>query len=129
QNILSFGQRGAPGSLNIYLVGSLLRTWPVNRDGTGMTLHAPGPWATGEWRHYALSVDADGHLRIFVDGALVNSTNGWTDPFDPNRIFWLGWRAVSGTSSNHFAGEIQDFRIYNRSLAAFEHASLGSGRI
>ncbi len=129
QHILSFGQPGDPGSLNINLVGSLLRTTAVNRDGTGMTLHAPGPWATGQWRHYALSVDAEGNLQIFVDGVLVNSSSGWTSPFDPNEIFWLGWRPVDGASSKQFAGEIQDFRIYERGLAEFELASLGSGRM
>lgn len=129
QTILSLGQGGSPGSINILLTGTNLRTWMVNASGSQARLNTPGPWATGEWRHYALSVDSNGGLRIFADGEEVHSITGWNDPPASDQIFWLGWMPESGSSATHFAGEIQDFRIYERALEDFEIAPLALGRI
>lgn len=130
QTILGLGDRGAPGSVNIFLpVSSVLRTLPVDANGTGTSLDAIGAWTNGNWHHYALIVDSSGALRIYANGNLMRTRFNWTGPLDPNEIIWLGWRRRSGTSSGHFSGQLQDFRIYNRGLAASEISALASGRL
>ena len=129
QTILSFGQRGTPGSLNVSLESNFLRTSAVNASGAFMVQQAVGSWATGEWHHYALSFDSDGSLRIFLNGELFRSISGWNEPLVSDHLFWLGWMPETGSAYAPFAGELKDFRIYERAIADFEVAALASERM
>ncbi|MEX2381298.1 MAG: LamG-like jellyroll fold domain-containing protein, partial [Opitutales bacterium] len=128
QNILSFGARGEEGSLNIYMpTASVVRTWVVGGEGSGSPLDVVRTWTDGVWRHYALSIDDAGVCGIFVDGELLRSSAGWTAPLDPDEMFWLGWRRQSGNSDRFFAGEMRDFRVYERGLSEAEVDAVASG--
>jgi hypothetical protein len=127
-NLISFGPRGETGSLNVYLSSSsTLRTWLGSASAS--SLDTVGSWTDGNWRHYAVTVEASGLKRVFIDGQAVRLSSGWVPPLDPNEILWLGWRRGSGEAAGFLGGEIRDFRVYNRALAQTEVVALATNRL
>jgi hypothetical protein len=132
QNLLSFGERGGPGSLNIYFTSaSNLRTWLRSESGneTASSLDISASWMNGQWRHYALVADPAGAVRIYINGQLVRTANGWTGTLDPREILWLGWARRAGNAGGFLHGEMRDFRSYDRPLAAAEIMEAATGRM
>lgn len=130
QSLLSYGSRGAVGSLHVYLSSSTnLRTSIPSPAGALLidtTLASPD-WQDGVWRHYALSVSSDGSVRVYLNGVPRPTATGRIGSLAPNELFWLGWRAVGGTGSttNSFMrGALRDFRVYQRALGQAEITAL-----
>lgn len=65
------------------------------------------------WHHLAIT-RASGHLRMFLDGAVVSSTTGWTSSNNGGRNLYISTYPGSvGNSSAYFMnGAIDDFRIH-----------------
>src|SRR5437879_4973445 len=98
--------RGAPGR-------------PVARapDQPGAVVHSSVPDVpNGVWKHLAATYDPTGHvLEIYLNAVEVGSASSFTlggANSAPLRI------AAAGTCSQYFPGEIDDVRIYRRTLSA-----------
>lgn len=127
-NLVSYGVRGNPGSINVYLSSSsTLRTW-LGAASSG-SLDAAGTWINGEWRHYAVTVEPNGIKRVYIDGQSVRLGSGWIPPLDPDEILWVGWRRRGGEAGGFLGGSIRDFRVYNRALAASEVEAVATNRL
>ncbi|MBT3835410.1 LamG domain-containing protein, partial [Candidatus Peribacteria bacterium] len=96
-----------------------------------------GGWGTPTYSTYAISgIDTwrlvtctyDGtNVRLYIDGALDNSSSKTGVPYDNNIATSIGAGRSSGPIAYYFNGLLDDIRIYNRGLAASEVASLANG--
>jgi hypothetical protein len=90
---------------------------------TAPSFHAVGVgktvWSSGDWHMVAGTKDsATGH-KIYLDGELKNSdTNTNDDNYATSRMVSLGARAWTG--HQYYNGDIDDVRIYNRTLTQQE---------
>lgn len=131
QNILSFGERGSPGSIAIYLTSSTnMRTWLGHATAsTAAALSVSRTWTDGQWRHYALTVSPDGVARVFIDGELAAQSASWQPPLQPDQVFWIGWNPARRDARGFFEGDLRDFRVYQNVLTEAEIRSLAEGRL
>lgn len=81
----------------------------------------------GQWHHVAVTVDRDSQVTSFyVDGALDTSVPGANSGnLNVATAFTVG-RAL-GQQGGWYLGTVDDLRVYSRSLAASEIASLAGG--
>ncbi len=127
-NLVSFGSRGTAGSINIFLSSSsTLRSWLGSASAS--SLDAVTEWTDGEWRHYAVTVDAHGIKRVYIDGQQVRFSSGWVPPLDPDEILWLGWKPGEADTDGFFGGAMRDFRVYSRPLVPSEVGAMASGEL
>jgi len=131
QNILSFGERGSPGSIAIYLTSSTnMRTWLGHATAsTAAALSVSRTWTDGQWRHYALSVSPDGIARVYIDGELAAQSTTWEPPLQADQAFWIGWNPDRRDARGFFEGDLRDFRLYQAALTTAEIRSLADGRL
>ena len=81
--------------------------------------------AAGAWRHVAVVLDATGSGFLYLDGALIASNAAVKARLSdlgamPNN--WIGRSEFP--SDPYWAGQIDEFRVYNRALAPEEIAAL-----
>lgn len=128
QCLLSYGTRGSLGGLHVALSSTTaLRTFLSNRTSSTLDITLASNWQDNVWRHYALSVGADGTARVYLNGVLQRTSTGATFSLTPNELFWLGWRSSRGGSSNAFMrGALRDFRVYQRALGVAEITALSN---
>ncbi|NQX00727.1 autotransporter-associated beta strand repeat-containing protein [bacterium] len=125
RNLLSYGERGDPGALGIYFSSTTqLRT----SLGTGTPIAISGSWNDGTWRHYALTVAANGAVRIYINGLLAASAASWAGPLVANQWCWIGWRPGIQATAAFFKGAIRDFRIYRDVVSPAVAKSLAGGK-
>jgi putative heme-binding domain-containing protein len=108
----SDGILGSPGALDINFHDARLRVW------AGAQLHdaiiAKRPITHETWTHVAVTRDAQGKFRIYINGEL-DTAESKTAPqeFDKCRV---GWTATpKGTS-----GWLAEYRVWNRERSADE---------
>ncbi len=87
-------------------------------DGVFHNLIAPVALQTNTWYFVAGTYDGTS-LRLYVNGTLVNSLVVVSSPFQTSEPLILGWK-FNGIPSDHFAGLIDEARIYNRALSLAE---------
>ena len=92
-------------------------------DSSGTNIYLPTPanvvFADGRWHHYALTYVVGGGAKIYVDGSAWIDNDTVTGPIQPTTAVFLGTRADL-SSSHRFSGELDDVRIFDRSLSAGE---------
>lgn len=137
QNLAACGTRSVAGSLHLYLATTnagngtvALRTnLPgLSANALDVTRTAPDAWQDGAWRHYALSVGADGAARVYIDGVLRRTAFGRTGTLARDELLWLGWRPASGGVAGYMRGALRDVRVYARALPIAEVAALATTR-
>ena len=107
------------GGLAFGLFGSTAGGAPAGDGylgGAERTVAGTGPLPLSAWSHLAVTYDG-GALRLYVNGALVRSaaaTGALPTGSGPLRF---GADTVAG---RHFAGQIDEVRIYDRALSAAE---------
>jgi hypothetical protein len=91
-----------------------------NAVGAEQILEAP-PLPVGEWSHVAVTLNGDTGT-LYVNGAVADTGPILLNPtdFSPS----LNYIGKSQWPDPYFAGLIDDFRIYNRSLSASEVSAL-----
>jgi len=76
----------------------------------------------GNWHHFALIMNRSGNLSSYIDGNLQNSVQGLSFNNLSGAYLYLGARAYqTGTITNydnHFAGKIDEFRLWNTARKA-----------
>ena len=84
---------------------------------------------TGSWQHLCASWSGSA-ISLLVDGVSVATTMvsnvGSVSSLNPTGPLRIGTNVATG--GNHFAGQIDDFRIYNRALTLTEIRLLASRR-
>lgn len=137
QSLLSYGARGQAGSLHVYLQATqpndqtvALRTnFPGFSAGAlDVARVAPLRWRDGVWRHYGLTVGADGVARVFVDGELRRTASGRVGRLAVNQLGWLGWRPAAGGGAEGFMrGAMREVRVYQRAITSAEVVAEATG--
>ena len=80
------------------------------------------------WYHLVAMYDGES-LKAYKDGALVTDTSGLSgSPYSEQATLTIGRHAYDRDPVNHFAGLIDDVRIYNYPLAKTHVAALYSGQ-
>ena len=106
------GLLGAPGVLDMNFFASQFRVWVGG--GVHDAITAKKKTTADMWMHYAVTRDAQGNFRIYLNGEL-DSDQGKPAPqkFEHCRV---GWTApAKGT-----AGWLSEFRVWNRARTAGE---------
>jgi len=79
----------------------------------------------GAWRHWAFTKNADtGEQKIYLNGVLWHSGTDMTRTMTGVTAFTIGDRPAH---DNSYAGMIDDFRLYNRSLSEAQVQDLFNG--
>jgi len=85
----------------------------------------PGLMADGKWRHYILSIDANGLITAFINGQQVASHQITTFlEVSGASPFQIGRAGGAHAAARYFPGQIDDVRIYNRGLTSQEASQL-----
>lgn len=92
-------------------------------NGDARTATTPGTVTDGRWHHAVGTMSPTAGLRLHLDGALVGTnantvTQQWTG-------YWrIGWESLSSwpgaPSDEHYAGALDETRVYLRALTAQE---------
>ena len=101
--------------------GSLI--WGVNRSGgAGTSVPIPTPLTLGAWHHIAGVAD-EVSTRIYLDGALVGSTEGSRSRilYNPGSVIQLG---KDIRTPSFMKGALDEVTIYNRALTGSEIQSI-----
>jgi hypothetical protein len=81
--------------------------------------------ADGNWRHYIMSIDADGLITAFINGQQVASHQITTFlEVTSASPFQIGRAGGLHAAARYFPGQIDEVRVYNRGLTAEEAAML-----
>ncbi len=137
QNLACYGTRSAAGSLHVYLAttNSANGTVALRTNLPGLSASAldvsrtsPSSWQDGVWRHYALTVGADGTARVYLNGTLQRTATGRTGSLATDELLALGWRPFEGPSTAFMLGALRDLRVYQRVIPAAEVTALNLGR-
>jgi putative membrane-bound dehydrogenase-like protein len=106
------GILGAPGVLDMNFFGAQFRVWVSG--GTHDAIVAKKKSTPDVWTHYAVTRDAQGKFRIYINGELDTSeSKPAPQKFENLRI---GWTApAKGT-----AGWLSEYRVWNRARSADE---------
>jgi hypothetical protein len=102
-------------------------TFEVYKAGTsgGKVTSPDGSLILNQWQHWAATMDAGGNVVIYKNGqAVVTGTTGVPNIVTRNNCY-LG--LSNWGTDGHYAGEMDDVRIYNRVLAPNAVAALASG--
>jgi hypothetical protein len=81
---------------------------------------------TGAWKFVTYLFDDDNNtLKLYIDGAMVNSITSWNNPlvYD-NTSLQIGASNEEGSIQFYFDGKLDDIRIYNRVLSDSEIMAL-----
>ena len=88
-------------------------------DGADIISNGPAPLPLNTWTHLAVTYDGT-TLRLFVNGVQTSNKATTGALVTSTRPLRIGGNAVWG---EHFAGVIDEVRIYNRALTAAEIAA------
>ena len=102
-------------------------TFEVYLAGTsgGKVTTANGSFIVNQWQHWAATMDTGGNVIIYKNGQPVTTgTTGVPNIVRRNNCY-LG--LSNWTGDGHYAGEMDDVRIYNRVLSPAAIAALAGG--
>ena len=90
-------------------------TW--HRMSSGRDPHSLVPLEIGHWYHVVVTFDGGFH-RLYIDGLLHDTRNGRLTSH-PDEPLYLGRKGTDEPAFN-FRGDLDDLRIYNRTLSGEE---------
>jgi hypothetical protein len=121
---------GSYNGYNLFMNDGALCAWYIRSssnyayDGGGCTLRATG-YNDNQWHHVVYVVDASG-AKLYVDGNHKSSL-AWTGAAGPtttSQPLQIGRYPGAFGGAEHFAGTIDDVRVYSRALNASEVLAL-----
>lgn len=80
-------------------------------------------WAQSTWQHYCLTWVSGGATTLYRNGLSIGANGGSTSSTLSADTLRVG---TQESQANGFSGDIQDFRIYSRTLSAADAASLAA---
>jgi len=106
------GLLAGPGGLDLNFAGARYRAYAG--PSTGDVLIAKKPTVAESWTHYAMTRDARGLFRAYLNGELDNAdSKPAPQRFERLRV---GWTTAGGGT----AGAMTEFRVWNRARSAEE---------
>lgn len=87
-------------------------------DGFYEEILSPSPVPLNSWSQVAGTYDGT-ILRLYVNGILTNTLPITSVPRSTTEPLLIGWK-YNGVTNDHFAGSIDELRIYNRALTPSE---------
>jgi hypothetical protein len=129
QMIFSTGNGATTGAKVMHLTpkdgttGNL--RWTISDGTTTQYLNGTGPLQSNVWTHVAITLAANTGT-LFVNGTAVDINAAITiDPDQLHAPLMADWNFIGrGNSGNYFAGRIDEFKVYNKTLSAAEVAAL-----
>src|SRR5664279_1205208 len=109
------------------LAGANQVSFEVYRGGTsGGAVNTPdGSFILNQWQHWAATLDPSGNVIIYKNGQpITTGTTGVPNVVTRNNCY-LG--LSNWATDGHYAGEMDDVRIYNRVLAPAAIGALAGG--
>jgi Ca2+-binding RTX toxin-like protein len=114
------GKRAACGNMN-YQLARDPRGLHFNSD-SGRVDGSVSDVPIGVWTHFGATYDPTAHvLKIYVNGVQVGSASSYTLAGANSAALFI---AASGSCGGNFPGNMDDVRIYRRTLSAAEIAGL-----
>src|SRR3990167_5917400 len=111
--------------IGLYTAGILIRPTGGNLEvylqGVGYTTQFPFSMVAGNW-YQVVVTRVSGSLKVYINGTQSGSSVASTDNIAVNSVGYIGRSAH--TTAQNFLGNINDFRIFNRSLSADEVKTL-----
>jgi len=80
-------------------------------------IYSDGIPDTANWQHVAGVREADGTLKMYINGVLQADTDSISGALNSSRKVWIGSNYVG---SQDYAGLMDDVRLYGRGLSAAE---------
>ena len=115
------------------LAADSLFSWNINKDASGLIhvkhhgldfLATDEDYFDGKWHHFALVFQRSGNLTSYIDGNLQNAVQALPFKQLGGSHMYLGARGYTAslveTVENHFAGKMDEFRIWNMARKAFQ---------
>ena len=96
-----------------FKIGSDRRLELSWKNGSTQTITSSTQIPLNEWHHVAAIYDGT-FIKLFIDGIADNSLSR-TPPVDTNESFYIA-AAGKSTPVNHFEGNIDEVRVWNRAL-------------
>jgi hypothetical protein len=75
---------------------------------------------SSKWYHIVGTIKAEGDLKLFIDGEIVQHTLGLMNPVYNEAPITIGKASSNSLRQRYFNGKIDDLRIYNRVLSENE---------
>jgi len=99
--------------------------WVISDGTSTQSLNGASALAPNTWTHVAISL-ATNTATLYVNGTAVDTNTAITiDPDQLHAPLMADWNFIGrGNTGNYFAGRIDEFRVYNKSLNAAEVAAL-----
>ena len=91
----------------------------------GSDYYLNGSLHSNVWRHYAMTMDPSGTMRLYRNGVLLGSTARTAVPVAVRTTNWIG-RSNWG-SDGYYEGQMHDIRLYNRPVSDAEATALYLG--
>ena len=93
--------------------------------GADRTVLGTSALANGAWTHLSTTYDRSA-MRLYVNGTLVRTTNRTGAVATSNSPLRIGGNSIW---SEWFAGQLDDVRVYNRSLSTTEIVTVRDSRL
>ncbi|MCV9389328.1 LamG-like jellyroll fold domain-containing protein [Reichenbachiella ulvae] len=129
QSVLFDKSNGATGYLTLLLSDGSLQFFMV-QDGVGnasLTTSRTG-MNDGHWHHYAISIDRDNGINIYIDGMLSEQSTTLSNGINPDTIedLLIGVASDAGNTNlnNFFIGDLDDIRIYSDLITPTQASNL-----
>lgn len=126
---LGFGSETSPALELAFVVDGLGACGA--RDGDPVRFVPPGGFVDGQWYHVAAVADYPlGYIRLYLDGALVAEQQKSFTPVNRTVLIHAGHWSDGGPGIAHFAGRIDELRVYGAPLSAAtiaEHYGAAAG--
>ncbi|TWT93390.1 hypothetical protein Pla108_38840 [Botrimarina colliarenosi] len=92
---------------------------------SGSSTTSDGGLHLGVWRHYAMSINSAGEMKLFRNGALIHSATQAPPTAGPRTGNWIG--GSNWPTDELFEGDLRDVRLYNRPITDEEARTLYYG--
>jgi putative heme-binding domain-containing protein len=102
----------ADGSVDMNFFGGQFRVWTAAHNDVVV---ATAPTVPGTWKHYAVTRDAEGGFRLYVNGELDSESTA--RDITPYRGLRIGYSTPKDAGTH---GRIAEFRAWNRARTAEE---------
>jgi hypothetical protein len=95
----------------------------VVKPGTSFSI--AGALHDNVWRHYTMTLDPSGTMRLYRNGVLLGSAARTAVPVAIRTNNWIG--GSNWVSDGYFQGQMHDVRLYNRPISDAEATALFLG--
>ena len=113
-----------PNPYNLLLGINNSVKFQVNSKDNQYNIFSPDTYGDNKW-HFAVGIKDNNVLSLYIDGSLVAGPKSFSIPdVRSNAVTLIGSYTISAVSGELFNGQIDDVRVYNRTLSEEEVQAL-----